>query len=534
MNLRKYQRKLAKACVWNPGEEGLEPMVDINNTAINRIACDLLKETGDDRRFLDAIGESTLYKCVKLIPMGNLHLVITGKASIDEVFDTIKDGIQENKLYPYLMDAGEKYIEACRESQKVITELASKPETVELGDLGTIELPDEAALTAINSLLDTASLPSLEDIFVNVSTEVEAKVEAINETLRANDERDSAKEEVERLQSELRKAAATSAAGGREVVIEHDGTIPSGKMVVKPASELFPGVPLATDFDLPCWEWDGLHPDVPQKDEHYIFRPEQLTRVLYAILTNQRAYLQGHTGAGKTTLIEQIAAHLNWPFIRINFDSEITRMDLIGRDTLSVDEEGRVHSQFVDGILPKVMSGAYMACFDEIDFVRPDVAYVMQAALEGNGLRITEDGDRLVKPHEMFRMFATGNTVGQGDEYGMYQGARPQSIALLDRFTVWLKVSYLTKDERLDLIKRKFPALKDEDVRIINQYTTEHLEAFASGHVIKPISPRGTLAIAQAMMVLGDIRQALEMTVLDAANRDDHQTLVGLIDRVLK
>ena len=141
-------------------------------------------------------------------------------------------------------------------------------------------------------------------------------------------------------------------------------------------------------------------------------------------------------------------------FGRINFDSEISRFDLIGRDIL-ISEDGKTVSKFVDGLLPQFMSTPTIACFDEIDFVRPDVAYVMQSALEGNGLVITEDGGRIVRPHSHFRMFATGNTQGQGDEKGMYQGARPQSLALLDRFTVWAKIDYLDAKQRRNLVIKK-------------------------------------------------------------------------------
>ena len=111
-------------------------------------------------------------------------------------------------------------------------------------------------------------------------------------------------------------------------------------------------------------------------DPNYIFRPEELMKVLYALITNQRAYLYGDTGTGKTTLIEQVAARLKWMFGRINFDSEISRFDLIGRDIL-ISEDGKTVSKFVDGLLPQFMSTPTIACFDEIDFVRPDVAYVL-------------------------------------------------------------------------------------------------------------------------------------------------------------
>jgi len=270
-----------------------------------------------------------------------------------------------------------------------------------------------------------------------------------------------------------------------------------------------------------------------------VFRPFELLRVLYAVMTNQRCYLHGHTGTGKTTLIEQVAARLNWPFMRVNFDSEITRMDLIGRDVLA-NEGGVTTSKFVDGILPQMMSGPYIGCLDEIDFVRPDIAYVLQRAAEGNGLMLTEDGGRMVKPHKLFRMFATGNTVGQGDEYGMYQGARPQSMAFLDRFTVWVKVDYLKPADRKKLIKSRLPKLSTLHAEKLNNYITEHLTAFTQSKVMQPISPRGFLSLGQAMTAYMSfipdekkaVEEAIATTILDRASVNDRAVLKAISQRV--
>lgn len=323
-------------------------------------------------------------------------------------------------------------------------------------------------------------------------------------------------------------------------VVEAAGEIPNGCVTLEQACDVFSGI--KSKMLIPVWGWDSKHPMVPEKNPDYIFREEILMRALYALTTNQRMYLQGHTGSGKTTLLEQIAAHLNYPFIRINFDSEITRMDLIGRDTLVV-KDGVTLSNFVDGLLPQMMKQPCIGCFDEIDFCRPDVAYVMQSALENNSLRITEDGGREVKPHPMFRMFATGNTVGQGDEHGMYQGARPQSMAFLDRFTVWAKVEYLSEKERFNFIAKAAPELDESVVTTINKYSTEHLEGFKDGKVMQPLSPRGMAAIATSTEYLLSVgkadvnkalRQSLYMTVLDRASSSDLGTLKEIIDRVTR
>jgi cobaltochelatase CobS len=347
------------------------------------------------------------------------------------------------------------------------------------------------------------------------------------------------------LNDATEKAKAASLSAIPQVVEASVGDdIPTGRVKTAKAKDVFgiKGVAAQSfDFDVPVWEWDAPHPHVPSKDADYVFRGTDLLRVLYSILSNKRTYLHGHSGSGKTTLVEQVAAFLGWPFMRVNFDSEITRMDLIGRDTL-VQEGGTTVSKFVDGILPQMLSGPYIACFDELDFVRPDVAYVMQRVFEGNGLMLTEDGGRIVKPHRMFRMFATGNTVGQGDEFGMYQGARPQSMAMLDRFTVWAHIDYLNEAERKRLITKRVPSLAKDMLDKVNKYVTEHIEAFKTSKVMQPITPRGYLDMAEAIVMFTQVfpaskqskavEEAVAMTVLDRASVQDRAVLTGIVNRV--
>lgn len=533
--ITKYMRDLAPVCVWDPDEEGLEPHVDMNPTKIAHIAKNLLIDAGKQEE-MEKEFKDTLYKiCSKHMTANNVMLIM-GRMSIEEYIEITRKGPQAKDMYAPFNDDPETFISQVRDVQRAVMSIAGTVQEVSVGKLGTLSVPEsEAAITAINSVLQDNKLPSIEDLFIGVD-ELNNIISDQSVTIKQKERELKEKAtNIERLQGEVSNLHAKALATPANVEYNVDDVeLPNGKVVTKKASEVFKGIKLDKDLEVPVWEWDGPHPDVPAIDPNYIFRPKQLMRVLYAIVTNQRLYAQGHTGSGKTTLIEQVAAHLNWPFIRINFDSEITRMDLIGRDTLVADEDGKVTSQFEDGMLPTAMSGPYICCFDELDFVRPDVAYVMQAALEGNGLRITEDGDRLVTPHPMFRMFGTGNTVGQGDEDGMYQGARPQSMAFLDRFTIWMKVDYLTDKERDTLLSRYYPSVVENDKKMILQYVTEHLEAFTTGKVIQPISPRGMLAICQATLILGSVKEALEMTVIDRCNREDRATLRGIVDRVAR
>lgn len=397
-------------------------------------------------------------------------------------------------------------------------------------------MPTGPALTTLDAVLTSSGLPDFKqiyDVFNSAKALTEKAQAAAIETRKV-------KAEAKRLEARMAKAEELLALKPMtDTKVVASGDIPNGEVELVEACKVFAGI--KSKMLVPVWKWDASHPMVPAKNPDYIFREDILMRALYALVTNQRMYLQGHTGSGKTTLLEQIAAHLNYPFVRINFDSEITRMDLIGRDTLVVDG-GVTTSKFVDGLLPQMMQTPCIGCFDEIDFCRPDVAYVMQSALENNSLRITEDGGREVTPNPMFRMFATGNTVGQGDEHGMYQGARPQSMAFLDRFTVWAKVDYLDSDDRYTLIRKSAPDLDEETSGIINKYTTEHLQGFRDGKVIQPISPRGMIAVAKATQHLTSVntdkkkalRMAMYMTILDRASSTDHGVLKEIVDRVTR
>ena len=394
---------------------------------------------------------------------------------------------------------------------------------------GEIQTPTKEQASIVNTIMDNLGLPKIETMI--------QKVNASTHEMQIKDSK------IADLENRIKLSAMSPATPTTTQAQTSNGVdIPKGKMVLKKAYQVFGMSKDKFDFDVTCWDWDAPNPHVPEIDPHYIFRPDELLKFLYALLSNQRAYFHGDTGTGKTTLIEQGAARLSYMFSRINFDSEVSRYDLIGRDVLTSDGTQTI-SKFVDGKLPQMMQTPTIGCFDEIDFVRPDVAYVMQSALEGNGLVITEDGGRIVKPHPQFRMFATGNTCGQGDEKGMYAGARPQSMALLDRFTVWAKIDYLDAKQRKKLIEKKVPTLDKSHVDIVCQYVIEHLRAFKDAKVLQPISPRGMLALANSISTFtaldpndtnGAIKRAFATTITDRATSQDYAVLNGIVDRVVK
>jgi len=353
----------------------------------------------------------------------------------------------------------------------------------------------------------------------------------------------TAKEEASILATRL--ASAMSAVSAPTAVAA-DGKIPEGNVLMKRAKDIF-SVEKSEEkmrdtllnFDVPFFEWEGVHPDVPSIDPNYKFDMTALFRVLQGIVDSNNSYLYGHTGTGKSTLVEQVCAHLKFPLVRVNFDSEISRMDLIGRDTL-VTVDGQTVSKFVDGVLPDALSRPCLLLCDEVDFVRPDVMYVFQRVLEGNGLLISEDGGRKVLANPWFRLVATANTVGQGDDTAMYQGARPQSMATLDRFENWVEMSYMSKGVETNWLKGVTDGLNPDDAKLFIKYASEHRKAFTSGKIMQPLSPRGLRAMAKRYVtVFGltsdtkeSLREAFEATVLARCTQQDRTILDGLYQRV--
>ena len=354
----------------------------------------------------------------------------------------------------------------------------------------------------------------------------------------------TSKEKMETMTQQL-SAAMNKVAMPSTVSANHDGSLPEGKVVMMLASEIFTEIKGSLSkllkFEVPVFEWDGHHRDVPTVDANYEYDTKALYRVLQGIVDSNNTYLFGHTGTGKSTLVEQVCARLNFPLVRVNFDSEISRMDLVGRDTL-IEENGMTVSKFVDGVLPDALSRPCLLLCDEVDFVRPDVMYVFQRVLEGNGLLISEDGGRRVDANPWFRLIATANTCGQGDETGMYMGARPQSMATLDRFENWVSVDYMKPKKETAWLKGVVPMLSDDMASQMISYAGEHRVAFVDGKIMQPLSPRGLRAMAKrfvSTMTLVDneanaLAEAFGSTILDRCTSQDKVVLEGLYQRINK
>ena len=313
------------------------------------------------------------------------------------------------------------------------------------------------------------------------------------------------------------------------------------EVFTKPDGKKFTGkVKKMLDFDVPLWVWDGKHPNVPEVDPHYIFDPKTLIQFLQAIRQGRNPWLYGHTGTGKSTFVTQVAARLSQPMLRINFDSEMTRLDLVGREVL-LNDGGTTISRFVDGVLPTAIAGPYWLLCDEQSYIRADVAFVYQRVLEeGKTLMLTEDAGRTVHPHPFFRIIATCNTKGQGDEFGCYQGARPQAASFLDRFRPFLEIDYLEPAQEKELVMMKVPGIDDPSADKLVQFANDARKSFTNMETQMPVSPRGVLAVAEDYVFYADLMDdkeamqlALHSNLLDRASTQDRVLLKGIADRVL-
>lgn len=399
---------------------------------------------------------------------------------------------------------------------------------------------DENFRLPLNAMLTAAKLPAIEALLADVSLKQKALDTAaqLASDMQARD-------------AEIAKLKANSVGGGITLKIDASltspqqaqGGWPAYSIKTDKAADIFKvgsSARKAFDFDVPVFVWDAPCPEVPSVDDTYIFRPQVLISVLYALVTGENLWLSGHTGTGKSTLVEQVCARLGWPMARINLDSEITRLDLMGRDVIT-QTNGQTVTHFEEGILPRALQRPMVLLLDECDFGRPDVMYCLQRVNEGTGVTLTEDGGRHIKPHPLFRVMATANTLGQGDDTGLYQGARIQSAAFLDRFTVWATVDPLSRDDVSSLIQRRVSGLDKNETNRIAQYVTEHGVAFRERQVGTPVSPRAAIAIARsfatysALMPADRAREkALAQAVIDRAPETDRKVLVGIADRVWK
>ena len=284
---------------------------------------------------------------------------------------------------------------------------------------------------------------------------------------------------------------------------------------------------LKTDIEAPCFSESGDH--VPERDGSYVFDHQTTLAILSGFSHNRRVLIQGSHGSGKSTHIEQVAARLNWPCVRVNLDSHITRMDLIGKDGIVV-EEGQQVTRFQPGILTWALEHPVALVFDEYDAGRPDVMFVIQRVLETKGKLTLLDQNRVIDPHPAFRLFATANTVGLGDATGLYHGTQPLNQGQLDRWHITALLNYLPPDQERAVLLANCPELNTPEGREVAEtmvlLANLTRKGFAQGDLSTVMSPRTLISWAENMRIFKDRALAFSLTFFNRCD-DTEQPLIA-------
>jgi cobaltochelatase CobS len=272
-----------------------------------------------------------------------------------------------------------------------------------------------------------------------------------------------------------------------------------------------------SDMQVPAFSARDEH--VPDLDPDYLFDRTTTLAILAGFAFNRRVMITGYHGTGKSTHVEQIAARLNWPCVRVNLDSHVSRIDLVGKDAI-VLRDGKQVTEFRDGILPWALQNNVALCFDEYDAGRPDVMFVIQRVLEVSGRLTLLDQNRVIKPHPAFRLFSTANTIGLGDTSGLYHGTQQINQGQMDRWSIVTTLNYLPHDKEVDIVAAKVKSF---------QKTREGLDtlgkmvrvadltrnAFMNGDLSTLMSPRTVITWAENAEIFGDIGFAFRLTFLN-------------------
>ena len=289
------------------------------------------------------------------------------------------------------------------------------------------------------------------------------------------------------------------------------------------------------DFSVPAFGERSEH--VPLIDEDYVFDPDTTLAILAGFTHNRRTMIQGYHGTGKSTHIEQVAAHLNWPCIRVNLDSHISRIDLIGKDAIVI-EDGKQITAFREGILPWALQHATALVFDEYDAGRPDVMFVIQRVLEVEGKLTLLDQNRVITPHPYFRLFSTTNTVGLGDTTGLYHGTQQINQGQMDRWNIVTTLNYLPHDMEVDIVYGKakgWQANADGRQTISSMVSVADLtrKGFINGDISIVMSPRTVLHWAENAEIFSDIGFGFRVTFLNKCDELERPIIAEYYQRCM-
>ena len=273
---------------------------------------------------------------------------------------------------------------------------------------------------------------------------------------------------------------------------------------------------------------------VPDIDKTYKFDKDTTLAIISGFSFNKRVLVQGYHGTGKSTHIEQIAARLNWPCIRINLDSHVSRIDLIGKDSIVI-KDGKQVTEFKEGILPWSIQNPVALVFDEYDAGRPDVMFVIQRVLEAEGNFTLLDKNKVIKQNKYFRLFATSNTVGLGDTTGLYHGTQQINQGQMDRWNIVTTLNYLALEKEMEIILGKNKSLDNnkgkERVANMIKVATLTRKGFMAGDISTVMSPRTVLHWAENSEIFKDVGYAFRVTFLNKCDDVEKNTIAEYYQR---
>src|SRR5579859_7547168 len=290
---------------------------------------------------------------------------------------------------------------------------------------------------------------------------------------------------------------------------------------------------LDSDMMVPAFSQGSPH--VPDRDEAYRFDHDTTMAILAGFAHNRRVMVQGYHGTGKSTHIEQVASRLNWPCIRVNLDSHVSRIDLIGKDAI-VLKDGQQITEFREGMLPWAIQRPIALVFDEYDAGRPDVMFVIQRVLEAHGKLTLLDQNRVIRPNPWFRLFATTNTIGLGDTTGLYHGTQQINQGQMDRWSIVTTLNYLAHDVEAEIVLAKAPTYNTSDgkrtVNAMVRVADMTRNAFMNGDISTVMSPRTVITWAQNAEIFDeDIALGFRMTFLNKCDELERCTVAEFFQR---
>ena len=303
-------------------------------------------------------------------------------------------------------------------------------------------------------------------------------------------------------------------------------SIPSKKVNVR---ETF-GIDL--DWEVPAFEEDSQN--VPAADPTYQFDHDTTAAILAGFAHNRRVMIQGYHGTGKSTHIEQVASRLNWPCVRINLDSHVSRVDLIGKDTITL-QEGKQVTKWQEGLLPWSLQNPVALVFDEYDAGRPDVMFVIQRVLENEGKLTLLDQNKVIRPHPAFRLFATANTIGLGDTTGLYHGTQAINQGQMDRWNIVTTLNYLPHDDEASIMLRKFDDWNtpegQENIDKMVRVADMTRQGFINGDLSTLMSPRSVIAWIENTIIFNDRELAFRLAFLNKCDEAERPLIAEYYQR---